>query len=745
MGVRQFSASGAGRACARAVARAVAVAAAALLVSGCIIVGYEQPPLNLDVPDSYTAARKGPDSALPALDWWRGFGSRELIILMEEAQTANFDVAAAVARILQADAQARIANAALLPTIDGNFSATHSRVSTAGGGGRGGGSLESSLYNLNLSASYTLDFWGRNRATLLASEQNAIASRFDKDVVALTALVSVANTYFNLLDAQDRLRVASAEKARVTDALEAAMKIGQGKVNVWPEDGPGKPWRFSSTLHCADCDIGYSEPTPAMFSFNSPLGACDTCRGFGRVIGIDLGLVVPDPGKTLREGAVKPWQTESFKECQRDLEKYAPRFDVALDLAWKSLSERERRWVIDGDPGWRGKWQTQWYGIRRYFEWLESKAYKMHIRVLLSRYRSYTPCTACGGSRLQPDALLWRYDGHTIQQLVLMPLARLREFFDRSRPLGAPDQAIELLLKEIRARLRFLSEVGLGYLTLDRQSRTLSGGEVQRINLTTALGTSLVNTLFVLDEPSIGLHPRDMQRVIGVMKRLRDAGNSLVVVEHDPQIMLEADRILDLGPGAGERGGRGPSQLRPVESHASPESEATLPDERLAGHGTREYYRLGGKAARGGSMQVSEILKVKGNALFTIAPDGRLSEAVSVMAEHNMGSLVVMDRGRMVGMLTFKEILRALEKGRGALGESKVGDIMERDPVTAGPGMEVNDLRRTMIDSGARYLPVMERDRLIGVVSFRDVAKAVLEEQDFENRMLKGYIKNWPE
>jgi excinuclease ABC subunit A len=274
------------------------------------------------------------------------------------------------------------------------------------------------------------------------------------------------------------------------------------------------------------------------------------------VIGIDLGLVIPDPGKTLRGGAVKPWQTDSFKECQRDLEKYAPKFDVNLDRAWKSLSERERTWVIQGDPAWSGRWRTQWYGIRRYFEWLESKAYKMHIRVLLSRYRAYTPCVACGGSRLQPDALLWRVDGCSIQDLMLLPLDRLREFFDRPVASGAIDEAIELLLKEIRSRLRFLCEVGLGYLTSDRQSRTLSGGEVQRINLTTALGTSLVNTLFVLDEPSIGLHPRDMHRVIGVMRRLRDAGNSLVVVEHDPQVMLAADRVLDLGPGPGERGGQ---------------------------------------------------------------------------------------------------------------------------------------------------------------------------------------------
>jgi excinuclease ABC subunit A len=359
---------------------------------------------------------------------------------------------------------------------------------------------------------------------------------------------------------QDRLKAQGADRQRVLESVEAAMQRGGGRVDVHvaPSTGQGdqQVWRFSSDLHCPDCDIHYSDPTPSAFSFNSPLGACPTCRGFGRVIGIDLGLVIPDPNKTLRGGAVKPWQTKSFKECQRDLEKFAARFDVELDVAWKALSEREQRWVIEGDPAWTGRWQTQWYGVRRYFEWLESKAYKMHIRVLLSRYRSYTPCQACGGSRLQPDALLWRFAGHAIQQLVLLPLDRLREFFEGVRDAAALDPAIELLLKEIQARLRFLCEVGLGYLTLDRQSRTLSGGEVQRINLTTALGTSLVNTLFVLDEPSIGLHPRDMHRVIGVMRRLRSAGNSLIVVEHDPQVMLAADRVLDLGPGPGERGGQ---------------------------------------------------------------------------------------------------------------------------------------------------------------------------------------------
>ncbi|HXW65604.1 MAG TPA: excinuclease ABC subunit UvrA [Burkholderiaceae bacterium] len=398
---------------------------------------------------------------------------------------------------------------------------------------------------------------------------------------------------------RDRMRLDPDQRQRLLESIEEALRLGGGRVDAWIEKADAapagaaledaasensalttatseQPWaRFSSGLHCAHCDIHYNEPSPSTFSFNSPLGACDTCRGFGRVIGIDYELVIPDSQKSLREGAIKPWQTASFRECQQDMEKYAARAAVDLDTPWQQLDERARHWVLAGDPKWTGNWKTQWYGLNRFFEWLESRAYKMHIRVLLSRYRSYTTCPACAGTRLKPDALLWRLDlgahasGYTLHELMLIPVQRLRALFDPWREdaadeaapeprssSGAQDAATQILVGEIRSRLRFLCEVGLGYLTLDRQSRTLSGGEVQRINLTTALGTSLVNTLFVLDEPSIGLHPRDMQRVIGVMQRLRTSGNSLVVVEHDPQIMLAADRIIDMGPGPGESGGQ---------------------------------------------------------------------------------------------------------------------------------------------------------------------------------------------
>lgn len=408
---------------------------------------------------------------------------------------------------------------------------------------------------------------------------------------------------------QDRFRFAAAERERVMEALDTALRMGAGHLAVYAMDADGGAdqaiWKYSDRLHCADCDIEYTDPLPSSFSFNSPLGACEACRGFGRVIGIDIGLVIPDENKTLLEGAIKPWQTPSFKECQDDMVKYAPRAGIPLSVPWKSMTPEQRGWVLHGDPDWKGgnqAWKTQWYGVHKFFAWLESKAYKMHVRVLLSKYRSYTPCPTCHGARLKPDALLWRLgsraeadavlppgegryqrfmpagtgwsrpqlealDGLSVHDVMQLPIERVRRFFDGLRFEGVLDAAADLLMTEVRARLKFLCDVGLGYLTLDRQSRTLSGGEVQRINLTTALGTSLVNTLFVLDEPSIGLHPRDMHRVVEVMHRLRDAGNTLVVVEHDPQVMVAADRIIDIGPGPGERGGRivfdgSPAQLR---------------------------------------------------------------------------------------------------------------------------------------------------------------------------------------
>ncbi len=405
----------------------------------------------------------------------------------------------------------------------------------------------------------------------------------------------------------DRFRIGAVERARAIEAIELTLKRGGGRMLVYaladaPQDGGPAPapqlWKFSTGLHCPESNIRYSDPIPSMFSFNSAVGACETCRGFGRVIGVDWGLVIPDQRLTLRAGAIKPIQTPAWRECQDDLMRHAESAGIPRDTPWSKLTPEQRAWVIDGAPSFReGNWNTQWYGIRRFFQYLESKAYKMHIRVLLSKYRSYTPCPDCGGARLKLDSLLWRVGGKadadavlapadrfmpvgvdwsreqleslpglSLHDLMLLPIERLRRFFDRLQPnadaateggsTSADAQALKLILDEITTRLKYLCDVGIGYLTLDRQSRTLSGGEVQRINLTTALGTSLVNTLFVLDEPSIGLHPRDMDRITEAMLRLKRAGNTLVVVEHDPAVMLAADRVLDFGPGPGVAGGR---------------------------------------------------------------------------------------------------------------------------------------------------------------------------------------------
>ena len=365
----------------------------------------------------------------------------------------------------------------------------------------------------------------------------------------------------------------SLERARIAEAIETAMRYGQGQcqlVLLHKEDSQkDQLLQFSSALSCSACRISFKEPRPALFSFNSPIGACETCRGFGRVIGIDPGLVIPDESLSLADGAVKPWQTKSYADCQRELLMHAKRRGVAQDIAFRDLPPEDRRWVFEGDEDWKGSWTKQWYGINRFFEYLQSKAYKMHIRMLLSKYRSYTECPACHGARLKPESLYWRLGGCTLSQVMAKSIDEAMAWLDAvqtasespNQPMTGSHQsdaqatAAQLVYKEMRARLGFCQAVGLGYLTLDRQSRTLSGGEVQRINLTTALGTSLVNTLFVLDEPSIGLHPRDLQRLIQVMHRLRDAGNSLLVVEHDPEVMQAADRIIDMGPGPGEHGG----------------------------------------------------------------------------------------------------------------------------------------------------------------------------------------------
>jgi excinuclease ABC subunit A len=344
----------------------------------------------------------------------------------------------------------------------------------------------------------------------------------------------------------DRLRVVPERRERAFDSIEQAFHFGAGLMAVVGPDGARTA--FSRGLSCGNCGRQYREPTAALFSFNHPLGACETCRGFGRVLRIDMGRVVPDPTLSLEQGAIKPWTTAAFRGEHRDLMRFCRRRGIRTRVPWADLTDEERRLVTEE--------RKEFYGIDGFFRWLETKAYKMHIRVLLSRYRGATLCPRCGGARLRPEALLFRVGGLRISDFYALPVRRSRRWAETLRLPGARAEACAPVVEEIRARLRYLDEVGLGYLTLDRASRTLSGGEVQRVNLTTALGSALVNTLYVLDEPSIGLHARDNARLVRILSGLRDAGNTLVVVEHDPAILRAADWAVDLGPGAGEAGGR---------------------------------------------------------------------------------------------------------------------------------------------------------------------------------------------
>jgi excinuclease ABC subunit A len=351
----------------------------------------------------------------------------------------------------------------------------------------------------------------------------------------------------------DRL-VHGDDRGRLVEALATAFALGGGRAEAWIGDAV---LRFDEGFTCSACLTTLRPPEPALFSFNSPLGACETCQGFGRVIGIDLDKIIPDGNKTLREGAVVLFQTKSNLECQEDLERLAKKHKVRLDVPWCQLDARERGWVVDGDAHYRaGGWRRgQWYGVRGLWKYLETKKYKMHVRVLLARYRGYDECLDCHGTRLRKEALAVRVGGKTIAELEAMPVGELPAFLDgvalgkQARATAAPIE------RELRSRLQYLDEVGLGYLSLIRQARTLSGGEAQRIALAAALGARLTGTLYVLDEPSVGLHPRDTHRLIRVLRKLVERGNTVVVVEHDADIMRAADWVIDLGPAAGARGG----------------------------------------------------------------------------------------------------------------------------------------------------------------------------------------------
>jgi len=345
----------------------------------------------------------------------------------------------------------------------------------------------------------------------------------------------------------DRVKIDGEIRARLTDSIETAYTEGGGAAFAI-EVPDERVHRFSERFECRECNLQYEIPQPRLFSFNNPFGACPICHGFGNIIELDMDLVVPDAAKSIQQNAIEPWSKPHYRAQLVDL-KRAARGRVRLDVAWSHLTDDEKRFVIDGDG-------ASWEGVKGFFRWLERKKYKVHVRVFLSRYRGYLTCPECAGARLRREARDVRVGGRTIDVVCGLTVREAERFF-ASLDLSEKDAAIaEKVLREIRKRLGFLSDVGLDYLTLDRLSSTLSGGESQRINLATSLGSALVDTLYVLDEPSIGLHPRDNERLIAILRQLRDQGNTVLVVEHDADMIRVADTVVDMGLGAGEQGGR---------------------------------------------------------------------------------------------------------------------------------------------------------------------------------------------
>ncbi|NQU24060.1 MAG: excinuclease ABC subunit UvrA, partial [Candidatus Nealsonbacteria bacterium] len=398
----------------------------------------------------------------------------------------------------------------------------------------------------------------------------------------------------------DRLAAGSASDERVRDSLETAFAKGRGRcyalvaeddASVDHEEGnadtdspspqpapaargsvctiDGKSWRrigFSMQLGCEDCETEYPEPEPRLYSFNSPLGACPECEGFGNVIGIDMDLVVPDPGKSIRGGAIAPWNSPAYAHELEELLELAEFYDLPVDVPFSQLEPQHVDLIARGVP------EQDFGGLDGFFAWLARRKYKMHIRVFLSRWRSYRPCPACHGARLRPEALATRIGGRNMAEISAMKICDAAEFFRNLELTDWQRDVGRTMLEQVRNRLAYIEAVGLGYLTLDRTLRTLSGGEARRVALTSALGSSLVNMLYVLDEPSIGLHPRDIDRLIEAIADLRARDNTVVVVEHEEAIIRAADQVVEIGPGAGERGGRVVFQGTPEEMEASAES-----------------------------------------------------------------------------------------------------------------------------------------------------------------------------
>jgi excinuclease ABC subunit A len=345
----------------------------------------------------------------------------------------------------------------------------------------------------------------------------------------------------------DRLTVDAEARARLVDSLEVCYQEGHGQAIVETVQEPRSRFVFSEGFECKRCAIKYAAPEPRLFSFNNPFGACPTCQGFGNTIGLDLNLVIPNRELSLAKGAIEPWMKPQYEWAQKELLRFCKQAGIPTTVPFRQLTREQNKTIVQGSNGFDG--------VMGFFDWLETKKYKLHVRVFLSKYRGYTLCPDCGGSRLRLEARLVRVGGKTLPEVCAMSAADAAEFFDSVDLSPSEHEIASRLLHEVQSRLKFLIDVGLQYLTLDRLASTLSGGEAQRIQLATNLGASLVGALYVLDEPSIGLHPRDNAKLIRILKNLRDIGNTVLVVEHEPEMMMSSDKVIDIGPGAGELGG----------------------------------------------------------------------------------------------------------------------------------------------------------------------------------------------
>ena len=352
----------------------------------------------------------------------------------------------------------------------------------------------------------------------------------------------------------DRLAVSPDSRARLVDSIEICYREAGGEAILeFVGDSPGDAAErlvFNERFECKNDGTLYQEPEPRLFSFNNPYGACPRCQGFGNTIDFDLNLVVPDASKSLDEGAIEPWTKPRYRALMQEMKKWARSQEIPTNVAWRHLTAEQRKLILEGDP------ENDFDGVKGFFTWLERKKYKLHVRVFLSRYRGYAMCPECAGTRLRAEARAVRVARQSITEICALTVKEARKFFSGLQLTEAQTKIADKILDEIRSRLQFLDEVGLDYLSLDRLTSTLSGGESQRIQLATSLGSHLVGALYVLDEPSIGLHPRDTQRLIDILKSLRDLGNTVLVVEHDPDTIQAADHVIDLGPGAGELGGK---------------------------------------------------------------------------------------------------------------------------------------------------------------------------------------------